>query len=181
MTFCSATRKILFASLVCASPLFAHADAAQEATIKELMAVTHMDNSLRANLAQQAAGSAIPLLQDYLVKNKVNLTPAQKQKLQASLKGYVEQQHKLASSYFEAPARKTQLQAALTKGYAAQFSNDELKQILAFYRSSAGKKLMDQQAGIINGSVGEVLKSAESGLLPQMRTAAAAFAKKATH
>jgi hypothetical protein len=180
MTLCSASKKILLTAVFCTSPLFAYADAAQDATIKELIAVTHMDSGLSTNLSQQAGGSAIPLLQEYLAKNKVNLTPAQQQKLQANLKGYVDQQRKRAAGYFDAPARKSQIQAALIKGYAAQFSNDELKQILAFYSSSAGKKLMAQQGPIINGVVGGVLKSADSGLLPQLRAAAATYAKSVT-
>lgn len=171
--------KALLAAIVFAAPLLAHADAAQDATIKQLIAVTHLDN-LRVSLAQQATSSSIPLLQEYLGKNKVALTPEQQKKLQTNLKGYVDQQHKLASNYFNSNARKIQFETSLTKAYSAKFSNDELKQILAFYQSAAGKKLMEQQTPIINSVASDMLKSAEKGLLPQMRTAAASYGKSMT-
>jgi hypothetical protein len=173
------TSKTIFAALLVSMPLMAYADPAQDATIKSFIQVTHLDN-LRNNLAQQATDSAIPLLREYLAKNKVALTPAQQQKLQSNLKGYVDQQHKLASNYFNSDASKTQFQTSLTKAYAAQFSEDEMKQALAFYTSPAGKKLMEQQPLIINTAAGDMLKSAENGLLPQMRAAAASYAKSMT-
>ena len=62
--------KVLLASLVFASPLLAHADAAQDATIKELIAVTHLDN-LRVSLAQQATSSSIPCCKNTWEKAKL--------------------------------------------------------------------------------------------------------------
>jgi len=175
----SISAKTIFIALALSMPLMAHADAAQDATIKQLIEVAHMDN-LPMGLAQKATASAIPLLREYLDKNKVSLSPAQQQKLQANLKGYVDTQHTLASNYFNSTSNKAQFQTSLTKAYATQFTNEELKQILAFYQSAAGKKLMELQPQIINGVAGEMLKTAENKLLPQMRAEAATYAKSMT-
>lgn len=174
----SSTATSILAALMFSLPLLAHADAAQEASVKELIAITHLDN-MRASLAQQASTSALPLLREYMVKNKVVLSEAQQQKLQGKMKGYVEQQQKLANNYFNTAANKKQFESALIKAYSAKFSSDELKQILAFYKSPAGQKLMAQQSPILNGVGSDMLKSAEKGLLPQMRNAAASFGKSA--
>ena len=179
MTIRSLSTKTIFAALVLSMPLLAHADASQDATIKQLIEVGHMDN-IRAGLAQQATDSAIPLLREYLAQNKIAPTPAQQQKLQANLKGYVDQQHKLASNYFNTAATKNKFQSSLIKAYSTQFTPDELKQILAFYQSAAGKKLMEVQPQIVNGVASDMLKTAETGLLPQMRSAAANYAKSMT-
>ena len=176
MMFRNATTSMILAAMVFTMPVLAHADAALDATVKDFIAVAHLDN-LRAGLAQQTTSSALPLLREYLSKNKVTLSPAQQQKLQANLKGYVDQQHKIASDYFNSASSKSQFNAALTKGYSAQFSNDELKQIITFYQTPAGKKLMEQQTTIINAVAGQMLQAADKGLLPQMRAAAAAYGK----
>jgi hypothetical protein len=176
MMFRTATSKSILIALICSLPVLAHADAAQDASIKEFIAVTHLDN-MRATLAQQAANSAIPLLREYMAQNKVVLSDAQQQKLQGKMKGYVEQQQKLANTYFNSAASKKLFEATLTRAYSAKFSNDELKQILVFYKSPAGKKLMEQQSPILNSVGSEMLKSAEKGLLPQMRNAANAYGK----
>lgn len=175
----TATSKIILAALVFASPILAHAEAAQDATVKQFIEVAHLDN-MQSGLAQQAARLSLPLLQEYFVKNKINLKPEQQKKLQAHLKDYAEQQQQLANNYFNSAASKSLLDASLAKAYSAQFSNEELKQIIVFYQSAAGKKLMEQQAGLLNGVGSAMLKAAETGLLPQMRAAAASYAKSNT-
>jgi hypothetical protein len=41
----------------------------------------------------------------------------------------------------------------VAKKYAANFTESELKAILAFYQSPVGKKLLDQQAKIVDASM----------------------------
>jgi hypothetical protein len=42
------------------------------------------------------------------------------------------------------------------KLYAAGFTEQELKDILAFYKSPAGKKVADQEAGILEHSLSDL-------------------------
>ncbi|WP_168209780.1 DUF2059 domain-containing protein [Chromobacterium paludis] len=165
----------LLAALL-AMPLLAHADAAQEAGAKELAATLNLSNML-PDLAQRTSASAVPLLQEYFVKNKVQLNEAQQKKVQAGLKGYGENIHKLATDYFGSAAVKAQFEQTVVKSFSAQFSADELKQINAFYKSAAGQKLMKQQPQIINSIAGETLKTAEKTLLPKMQAAAETYGK----
>lgn len=157
-------------------PLLAHADAAQDAAAKEYIAVAHMD-TLLPGMAEQATRSSVPLLQEYLVKNKISLNPNQQKTAQAGMKGYVDRQHKLAVDYFSTAKAKQELEAGLIKSYTAQFSTDELKQMTAFYKTTAGQKVLKLQGQIIDGVAGSMLKSAEKALLPQMQAAAATYGK----
>lgn len=172
------TFKLALSAAALTLPMLAHADAAQDAVIKELVEIAHLD-SLLPSLVQQTSGSAVPLLQEYFVKNKISLSAEQQKKVQAGLKPYVERQRKLASDYFASAAAKQQFQSAINKAYSSQFSTDELKQIVAFYKTSAGQKLMKQQAKIVNGVATEMLKSADKSLLPKMQAAAVEYGKNA--
>jgi hypothetical protein len=55
---------------------------------------------------------------------------------------------KLASAETIAAITREQLVEVMAKGYAARLSLDELKAVLAFYESPAGKALQREQAGI---------------------------------
>ncbi|POZ63608.1 DUF2059 domain-containing protein [Chromobacterium alticapitis] len=165
----------LLAALL-ALPMLAHADAAQEAGAKELAATLNINNML-PGLAQRTSASALPLLQEYFVKNKIKLSDAQQKKAQEGLKGYGEKIHKLADDYFGSAAVKTQFEQTVVKSFSAQFSGDELKQINAFYKSAAGQKFMKQQPQIGDAIAGETLKAAEKALLPKMQAAAEAYGK----
>ncbi|WP_047238229.1 hypothetical protein [Chromobacterium subtsugae] len=83
--FASRSLKASLAALLLTLPLLAHADAAQDAGAKELAATLNINNML-PDLAQRTTASALPLLQEYLVKNKIQLTEAQQKKAQAGLK-----------------------------------------------------------------------------------------------
>ncbi|MBM2885728.1 DUF2059 domain-containing protein [Chromobacterium amazonense] len=174
--FASRPLKAGLVAVLLSMPLLAHADAAQEAGAKELAATLNLDNML-PDLAQRTSASAVPLLQEYFVKNKIQLSEAQQKKVQAGLKGYGDNIHKLAADYFGSASVKTQFEQTVVKNFSAQFSADELKQINAFYKSAAGQKFMKQQPQIINGIAGETLKTAEKTLLPKMQAAAEAYGK----
>lgn len=49
--------------------------------------------------------------------------------------------------------RFSELTDEVAKKYAANFTESELKAILAFYQSPVGKKLLDQQAKIVDASM----------------------------
>jgi hypothetical protein len=55
---------------------------------------------------------------------------------------------KLASAETIATITREQLVEVMAKGYATRLSLDELKAVLAFYESPAGKALQREQAGI---------------------------------
>lgn len=158
------------------APVAAYADAAQDAAVKELIEVGKLDNML-PGLAQQATGSAVPLLQEYFVKNKISLSPEQQKKVQDGLKDYVAKQNKLASDYFSSAAVKAQWQGEMSKAYSAQFSADELKQIVAFYKTPAGQKLMQHQGSVLGSVEGEMMKAADKSLLAKMQATAADYGK----
>ncbi|MBA8737041.1 DUF2059 domain-containing protein [Chromobacterium violaceum] len=174
--FASRSIKAGIAALLLSLPLLAHADAAQEAGAKELAATLNLDSML-PELAQRTSASALPLLQEYFVKNKIKLSEAQQKKAQAGLKGYGDNIQKLAADYFGSAAVKQQFEQTVVKNFSAQFSADELKQINAFYKSPVGQKFMKQQPQIVNGIAGETLKSAEKALLPKMQAAAETYGK----
>ncbi|WP_047243681.1 DUF2059 domain-containing protein [Chromobacterium subtsugae] len=177
--FASRSLKASLAALLLTLPLLAHADAAQDAGAKELAATLNINNML-PDLAQRTTASALPLLQEYLVKNKIQLTEAQQKKAQAGLKSYGDNIHKLATDYFGSAAVKAQFEQTVAKNFSAQFSADELKQINAFYKTPAGQKMLKQQPQVINSIAGDTLKSAEKALLPKMQAAAEAYGKTLT-
>nr|WP_176426184.1 DUF2059 domain-containing protein [Chromobacterium sp. ASV5] len=174
--FASRPLKASLAALLLTLPLLAHADAAQDAAVKELAVTLNLNNML-PELAQRTTASAMPLLQEYLVKNKIKLSEAQQKKAQAGLKGYVDGVQKQANDYFGSAAVKQQFEQTVIKSYSAQFNADELKQINAFYKTPAGQKLLKQQPQIINAIAGETLKTAEKTLLPKMQAAAESYGK----
>ncbi|UTH76051.1 DUF2059 domain-containing protein [Chromobacterium sp. IIBBL 290-4] len=174
--FASRALKAGVAALLLSLPLLAHADAAQETAAKELAATLNLDNML-PDLAQRTTASALPLLQEYFLKNKIKLSDAQQKKAQAGLKGYGDGIHKLATDYFGSAAVKTQFEQTVVKNFSAQFSADELKQINAFYKSAPGQKMLKLQPQIVNGIAGETLKTAEKSLLPKMQSAAETYGK----
>lgn len=174
--FTTRPMKIALTCLALSMPVLAHADAAGDAAAKDLIATTQLDNVL-TQVSQQAAGSAVPLLQEYFVKNKITLSADQQKKVQAGLKDYVGRQQKLAADYFGSAAVRQQFEASLTKAYAAQFTTDEIKQLVAFYKTTAGQKILKQQGQIINNVVGETLKTADASLLQKMQAEAASYGK----
>ncbi|AUH53203.1 hypothetical protein CXB49_21620 [Chromobacterium sp. ATCC 53434] len=174
--FASRPLKACLLAAMLSLPLLAHADAAQDAGAKELAATLNIDNMLPALVDRTTASGPI-LLQDYLGKNKIQLTPAQQKKAQTGLKGYMDGIHKLATDYFASAAVKQQFEQTVVKNLNAQFSADELKQINAFYKTPAGQKLLKQQPQIGNAIAGETLKSAEKTLLPKMQAAAETYGK----
>ncbi|MEN3030343.1 DUF2059 domain-containing protein [Chromobacterium amazonense] len=174
--FASRPLKAGLVAVLLSMPLLAHADAAQEAGAKELAATLNINNMLPA-LVERTTSSGPLLLQDYLGKNKIQLSASQQKKAQAGLKGYMDGIHKLAADYFGSAAVKQQFEQTVVKNISAQFSADELKQINAFYKSPAGQKLLKQQPQIGDAIAGETLKTAEKTLLPKMQAAAEAYGK----
>jgi hypothetical protein len=77
--FAASPIKTAIAALALTLPMLAHADAAQDAAAKELAQVIGLNN-MPNDLANRTTASAGPLLQEYLVKNKVNLSPEQQRK-----------------------------------------------------------------------------------------------------
>ncbi|MDF0604400.1 DUF2059 domain-containing protein [Neisseriaceae bacterium TC5R-5] len=173
----SRTLKVGMLVLSLTVPVLAQADAVQDAAIKELTSTLGIDGML-PGLAQRTSASAMPLLQEYFVKNKISLSKAQQQKAQEGLKAYVDGVQKVANDYFASPAVKQQFAKNLNAAYSAQFSAEELKQINAFYKTAAGQKLLKQQPQILNTLELETLKQAEPTLLPKMRSAAEAYGKR---
>ncbi|WP_293760633.1 DUF2059 domain-containing protein [uncultured Aquitalea sp.] len=157
-------------------PMLAHADAAQDAAAKELAQTIGLNN-MPTDLAQRTTASAGPLLQEYFVKNKINLSPEQQKKAQDGFKTYAEGVHKSAVDYFNSAAVKKQFEDEVAKSYSAKFSADELKQIAAFYKTPAGQKMIKEQPGVIDNIAKNMLASAEKTLLPKMRTAAEKYGK----
>jgi hypothetical protein len=49
--------------------------------------------------------------------------------------------------------RVSEISDEVAKLYATAFTEQELKDILAFYKSPAGKKLLDQQPNVVDGSM----------------------------
>jgi hypothetical protein len=72
---------------------------------------------------------------------------------------------------------KKQFEQEVVKNYSAQFSAAEMQQIVAFYKTPAGQKLMKQQPVVIDGIMKNMLAAAEKTLLPKMRTAAETYGK----
>lgn len=174
--FAIRSMKTVVAVLALSLPLLAHADAAQDAAARELAQQIGLNNVLN-DLALRTTSSAGPLLQEYFGKNKVNLTPEQQKKAQDGFKGYVDGVHKIAVDYFASAAVKKQFEQEVAKGYGAQFSTAELQQIVAFYKTPAGQKLVKQQPLVIDGIVKNMLAGGEKTLLPKMRAAAEAYGK----
>ncbi|PXX46279.1 DUF2059 domain-containing protein [Aquitalea magnusonii] len=177
--FAASPIKTAIAAIALTLPMLAHADAAQDAAAKELAQVIGLNN-MPNDLANRTTGSAAPLLQEYFVKNKINLTPEQQKKAQDGFKGYADGVHKSAADYFNSPAVKKQFEQEVVKNYSAQFSAAEMQQIVAFYKTPAGQKLMKQQPVVIDGIMKSMLGSAEKTLLPKMRSAAEAYGKSIT-
>lgn len=177
--FAASPIKTAIAAIALTLPMLAHADAAQDAAAKELAQVIGLNN-MPNDLANRTTGSAGPLLQEYFVKNKINLTPEQQKKAQDGFKGYADGVRKSAADYFNSAAVKKQFEQEVVKSYSAQFSAAEMQQIVAFYKTPAGQKLMKQQPVVIDGIMKGMLGSAEKTLLPKMRTAAEAYGKSIT-
>ncbi|RMD01076.1 DUF2059 domain-containing protein [Aquitalea palustris] len=177
--FAASPIKTAIAAIALTLPMLAHADAAQDAAAKELAQVIGLNN-MPNDLANRTTGSAAPLLQEYFVKNKINLTAEQQKKAQDGFKGYADGVHKSATDYFNSPAVKKQFEQEVVKNYSAQFSAAEMQQIVAFYKTPAGQKLMKQQPLVIDGIMKSMLGSAEKTLLPKMRSAAEAYGKSIT-
>jgi len=177
--FAASPIKTAIAAIALTLPMLAHADAAQDAAAKELAQVIGLNN-MPNDLANRTTGSAAPLLQEYFVKNKINLTAEQQKKAQDGFKGYADGVHKSATDYFNSPAVKKQFEQEVVKNYSAQFSAAEMQQIVAFYKTPAGQKLMKQQPLVIDGIMKGMLGSAEKTLLPKMRSAAEAYGKSIT-
>jgi hypothetical protein len=174
--FAASPIKTAIAALALTLPMLAHADAAQDAAAKELAQVIGLNN-MPNDLANRTTASAGPLLQEYLVKNKVNLSPEQQKKAQDGFKTYADGVHKTAADYFNSAAVKKQFEQEVVKNYSAQFSAAEMQQIVAFYKTPAGQKLMKQQPVVIDGIMKNMLAAAEKTLLPKMRTAAETYGK----
>jgi len=171
--------KTALVALLLSMPVLAHADAAQDAAARDLAQIIGLNN-MPNDLALRTTNSAAPLLQDYLVKNKISLTPEQQKKAQDGFKAYAEGIHKTAVDYFSSAAVKKNFDQEVVKNYEAQFSTAEMNQITAFYKSAAGQKLLKQQPVVIDTIMKNMLANAEKTLLPKMRTAAEAYAKSLT-
>jgi hypothetical protein len=108
--------------------------AAAMATAKELVAVTGataLFNPLISGVVEQA--KLLYLQQDPSLAKDLNEIAAQ---MRENLK-----------------PRFVELTDEVAKNYAANFTESELKAILAFYQSPAGKKLLDKQSTVVNESM----------------------------
>jgi hypothetical protein len=104
------------------------------ATAKELVAVTGataLFNPLISGVVEQA--KLLYLQQDPSLAKDLNEIAAQ---MRESLK-----------------PRFVELTNEVAKNYATNFTESELKDILAFYQSPAGKKLLDKQSTVVNESM----------------------------
>ncbi len=64
--------------------------------------------------------------------------------------------------------REQQVADQLTRDYASAFSEQELKEILAFYSSVTGRKVIDQEPKVIDASMGFLNQWAEKLSLEMM-------------
>jgi hypothetical protein len=104
------------------------------ATAKELVAVTGamtLFNPLISGVVEQA--KLLYLQQDPSLAKDLNEIAAQ---MRENLK-----------------PRFTELTDQVAKNYATNFTEPELKAILAFYQSPVGKKLLDKQSTVVNESM----------------------------
>ena len=72
----------------------------------------------------------------------------------------------------ESPARLQEMHNELARGYASQFSEQDLKDLIAFYKTPLGKKLIEQEPKILEQSMGEANSYAEKmseEILPKFR------------
>ncbi|NDV14195.1 DUF2059 domain-containing protein [Crenobacter caeni] len=167
----------LLSAVVLAVPMMAQAaPAADTAAVKELVQATNMQNMLPA-LAQRAFSASLPMLEKYLVDNKIKLTPAQQKKMQEGMKGYAETQGKLVKDYFDAASTKQQFEQALVKQYGEAFTTEEVKQVTAFVKSPAGQKWAQTNEQVMTKVAAETMKGAEKALSGKMEAAAANYAK----
>lgn len=167
----------LLSAAALAVPMMAQAaPAADTAAVKELVSATNMQNMLPA-LAQRAFSASLPMLEKYLVDNKIQPTAEQQKKLQDGMKGYAETQGKLVKDYFDSAATKQQFEQALIKQYGAAFTTAEVKQVVAFIKSPAGQKWAQTNDKVMAGVAAETMKAAEKALSGKMEAAAANYAK----
>ncbi|AXK80627.1 DUF2059 domain-containing protein [Pseudolabrys taiwanensis] len=141
MHFLQATHRgarwaLLALSLSCASSAFAQPQpsAAAMATAKELITVTGANtifNPLIAGVVEQA--KVLYLQQDPALAKDLN-------EIAANLRTQL------------AP-RFTELNDEVARLYTTDFTEQELKDILAFYKSPAGQKLLEQQPKVIDNSM----------------------------
>lgn len=140
MLFLQATHRsarwaILALSLSCAGPAFAQQpSAAATAAAKELITVTGANtifNPLVAGVVEQA--KVLYLQQDPALAKDLN-------EIAANLRTAL------------AP-RFSEINDEVARLYTAEFSEQELKEILAFYKSPAGQKLLEQQPKVIDNSM----------------------------
>ncbi|MCP9758948.1 DUF2059 domain-containing protein [Aquitalea sp. S1-19] len=167
----------LLSALLLAVPMMVQAaPAADTAAVKELISATRI-NGMLPMLAQRAATSAGPLLQKYLVDNKIELTAEQQKKAQDGLKAYGDGQMKLVKDYFDSNATKQQFEQALVNSYGSAFTTAEIKQITAFVKTPAGQKWLQSNGAVIDRAAADVMQSAQKALLPKMEAAAASYGK----
>lgn len=141
MHFLQATHRgarwaLLALSLSYASSAFAQPQpsAAAMATAKELITVTGANtifNPLIAGVVEQA--KVLYLQQDPALAKDLN-------EIAANLRA-------------ELAPRFTELNDEVARLYTADFTEQELKDILAFYKSPAGQKLLEQQPKVIDNSM----------------------------
>lgn len=140
-------------------------DRQKAALVQELLQVTDVGSLAEKNFAasmEQATQQLLPMLQE-TVANQENLTPEQKAKAE---KEFQQQYTRFLARFQKRFAEKINLRQLVEEVngnlYTKYFTVDELRDILAFYRTATGKKSLTLMPEMMN----EAMEQTNSRVYP---------------